>query len=104
VPWALLPISVALHFLYSLQTEAISMQTKANQYKPRPHYSNPISLQVLKTRMYLSIKKRSKSKNLPYLSKEEFINFTIQNSLKIENLYKDWKENKFMQKLVVLSM
>ena len=49
--------------------------------------------------MYSNIEKRSKSKNLPCLSKEEFINFTIQNSLKIENLYKNWKENKFMQKL-----
>jgi urease alpha subunit len=75
------------------------MQTKTNQYKPRPHYSIPISLQVLKTRMYSSIKRRSEEKSVPYLSKEEFENFINKNSIILENLYKNWKENKFLQKL-----
>jgi hypothetical protein len=68
-------------------------------YSSNEYYSHSCTLKALKTRMYHSIKRRSKDKCLSCLSKEEFLELTNKNSIVLEKLYTNWKANKYIQKL-----
>jgi hypothetical protein len=61
-------------------------------------YSNKCTLKALKTRMYHSIKRRSKTKNLFYLSKEDFFEIADKCEM-LKELYRNWEANNFIQKL-----
>jgi hypothetical protein len=62
------------------------------------YHSSPCTLKALITRRYLSIKRRSKNKNLFCITKEEFFEITNNNEV-LKELYENWKANKYILKL-----